>query len=238
MRKNKRKHPKAPHLSRKEWVETDPTGAKIRVTQERRGILCTTTRHYDATNLHALKPVSPREAFEQYRECLRKQLKTWGLPTDRTTSSRYWTVQLELKTKPLSPQRKAGELFSILTDTIARDGIEPHLWHICRLMQSYSDYQISRINSLADSAINARKVRAAGPRTRARIRQETHLVVRRCVREHIDRHPTHEGRVKKITGAIRNSVNEEIQRKGFLPKNKAGLSELTIQRYVRELAQR
>lgn len=169
MGQNVSNYPKQPQLEQKKRREKDPNSdAEVTVTLQRRGILTAETRHYDASNIHLMKPdLSARQQLSDLCEKLRDQLENWGLPSDRnprwirvdngdwepmtepspkwipgrTIARALWISVLEANTEPLSKEREAGEHLWILTKLLERADIDDdYLWLIGRGMQSVSNY--------------------------------------------------------------------------------------------------
>jgi hypothetical protein len=235
---------KIPPLMRTEDVEIDPeTGVGIPITDVRRGILATRTRHYDVSNIVALKFADPRKELEVLADYCRDVLEQAGCPSDRQPrwvrphdgewraaeeneppaqpgfAYALWTSRVETLTKPLAPERLAGDLLWSLIQLLRREGIDGHIWHISQVVEKYFNFRVGdHVNALAYAGIQADKGRPAGPETR----HSNALEERKFIWEEAQRFWTtkriYRNHAKKTAAEIAEVVNRELMSRGLLSK--------------------
>lgn len=245
-------------LEESQRTEINPkTGKKRHVTSLRRGILKRETTSFDCVleGFTEMARKTSRQELEEYADVLRAGLRKAGLPTDQEpgwikrpggewerdkpnpdtdriaigTSYQRWTKRVSSLTEPLSDEGLAAELLSNLTQLLSRKGIDDHLWHICRLMNSYSFFRIAvATNSLATAGMRANECRARGPHVRRNRAKAIRRVIWDLAQQHWAKFPLFKNDAANTAEVIAAEVNLALQSEGH-----AGLKPKTVADHIR-----
>lgn len=237
----------------------DPdSGEPMTVTRSRRGILVEENRCFSTPKgmRSALEQLgaSPREEFEAICESLRNFLNRNGLPSDRQpvwikigdeewkelikcgdppndvpVQYARWSARLSMLTEPLSVERCAGEALQALAALLRCDATDEQLWRFRKVLDTYVNFRLSLLNSMADAGAKAHKSRRLGPISRSTKAAASRQIIMIIAKDYWLSHPAYRGDASNTALAIAPPVNDELAKTGLRPLRSA-----TIANHIRQ----